>query len=87
MVYTDNSLIIMDDDYEENESWILSGGGYDAAGIWVWGNNLTIENNLIIFGDDELESFVWEHRDKNNTQFVKRDLDWFKSTIPFEKIH
>jgi cephalosporin hydroxylase len=47
---------------------------------------LKIKNNLIIFGDEELEPFVWENRDKSNTQFVKRDLEWFKSTVPFEKI-
>jgi cephalosporin hydroxylase len=47
---------------------------------------LKIKTNLIIFGDAELEPFVWEHRNESNTQFVKRDLEWFKTTIPFEKI-
>ena len=39
-------------DFDENETWILSGGGYDTAGIWVWGDNSTIDNNLIVsFGE------------------------------------
>jgi len=39
-------------DFDENETWILSGGGYDAAGIWVWGDNSTIDNNVIVsFGE------------------------------------
>lgn len=39
-------------DFDENETWILSGGGYDAAGIWVWGDNSTIDNNIIVsFGE------------------------------------
>lgn len=41
-----------DYDLEEYDSWILSGGGYDTAGIWVWGDNSTIDNNLIVsFGE------------------------------------
>jgi FkbM family methyltransferase len=47
---------------------------------------LKIENNLIIFGDSELETFVWNHRKKGNTQFIKRDLDWFKYSVPYDKI-
>ena len=35
---------------------------------------LKVENNLIIFGEPELESFVWEHRKKENTQFIIRKL-------------
>ena len=31
---------------------------------------LQVENNMIIFGDSELESFVWAHRDKKNTIFI-----------------
>jgi hypothetical protein len=46
---------------------------------------LTIEENLIIFGDSELEKFVWEHRKSDNTQFVLRELSWFKNEF-FDKI-
>ena len=31
---------------------------------------LQIENNMIIFGEPELESFVFERRDRSNTQFI-----------------
>lgn len=48
---------------------------------------LNIEENLIIFGDDELESFVNSKRKSKNTFFVKRDLDWFKSTEFFPLIN
>ena len=40
---------------------------------------LKVDNNLIIFGDEELEKFVWERRDESNTQFVLRDISWFKN--------
>jgi O-methyltransferase len=47
---------------------------------------LKIENNMIIFGEEELESFVFERRDRSNTQFIIRGKDWFKSTVPYDKI-
>ncbi len=47
---------------------------------------LNIESNMIIFGDKELEKFVNERRSESNTQFVLRNLDWFKTTVPFDKI-
>jgi hypothetical protein len=40
---------------------------------------LSVNNNLIIFGDSELEKFVWEHRTPENTQFILRELNWFKN--------
>jgi hypothetical protein len=40
---------------------------------------LKIDNNLIIFGDQELKTFVYQHRDESNTQFILRDLSWFKN--------
>jgi hypothetical protein len=40
---------------------------------------LQVENNMIIFGEPELEQFVWEHRDKSNTQFIIRNQSWFKT--------
>jgi len=47
---------------------------------------LKINNNLIIFGDSELESFVWDRRERSNTQFVTRDLSWFKNNEFYNKI-
>ena len=47
---------------------------------------LQIENNMIIFGEPELESFVFERRDRSNTQFIARDKEWFKQTVPYDKI-
>lgn len=38
---------------------------------------LKVENNMIIFGEPDLESFVWQHRKKENTQFVPRSQSWF----------
>ncbi len=40
---------------------------------------LKVENKMIIFGEPELESFVWHHRDKSNTQFIVRNQSWFKT--------
>jgi hypothetical protein len=47
---------------------------------------LQIENNMIIFGEAELESFVFERRNRSNTQFITRDKEWFKQTVPYDKI-
>jgi hypothetical protein len=40
---------------------------------------LQVDNNMIIFGDSELESFVFERRDRKNTMFITRSQDWFKN--------
>ena len=47
---------------------------------------LKIEENMIIFGDEELQKFVSERRDPNNTQFILRKLDWFKNNEYFNLI-
>lgn len=39
---------------------------------------LEIPENLIIFGDANLEKFVIENKKHNNVQFIKRNLTWFK---------
>jgi hypothetical protein len=39
---------------------------------------LKVEENLIIFGEDELEKFVFERRSPENTQFISRPLSWFQ---------
>lgn len=40
---------------------------------------LQVDNHMIIFGDSELESFVYERRKKENTLFVNRSQEWFKN--------
>ena len=40
---------------------------------------LQIDCNMIIFGDKELQDFVSSKRNNSNTQFILRDLDWFKN--------
>ena len=40
---------------------------------------------MIIFGDSELESFVFAKRSPENTQFINRDQSWFKGEF-YEKI-
>jgi hypothetical protein len=47
---------------------------------------LKLENNLIIFGDSDLEKFVWERRDQSNTQFINKELSWFKNNEFYDKI-
>jgi hypothetical protein len=47
---------------------------------------LQIENNLIIFGDVELKKFVEQRRSTHNTQFILRDLNWFKTNDYFNLI-
>jgi len=46
---------------------------------------LKVDNDMIIFGDPELESFVFERRSHKNTQFISRKQEWFKNEF-FEKI-
>lgn len=47
---------------------------------------LKVEENLIIFGDEELQNFVLTRRSSNNTQFILKKLDWFKNNSYFELI-
>jgi FkbM family methyltransferase len=47
---------------------------------------LDVKENLIIFGDKELESFVWKKRSRLNTQFITRDLSWFINSEFYDKI-
>jgi hypothetical protein len=47
---------------------------------------LTVSENLIIFGEKELEEFVWERRSPENTQFIIRDKSWFTNNEFYEKI-
>lgn len=46
---------------------------------------LSVDNNMIIFGEPELEKFVFQYRDRKNTQFIVRSKEWFKNEF-FDKI-
>jgi hypothetical protein len=47
---------------------------------------LRVETNLIIFGEEEIREFVESRRNSDNTQFIVRDTEWFKNTVPYDKI-
>lgn len=47
---------------------------------------LDVDVNMIIYGDSDLEEFVFSKREKSNTQFIRRELSWFRNSEFFEKI-
>lgn len=47
---------------------------------------LKVDENMIIFGDENLKNFVFERRSPQNTQFILRDLNWFINNEFFDKI-
>jgi hypothetical protein len=47
---------------------------------------LEVEENLIIFGDEELREFVFQRRKHENTQFIVRPLSWFTESEFFPLI-
>lgn len=47
---------------------------------------LKVEENLIVFGDEELKTFVFERRNSENTQFITRPLSWFTNSEFFPSI-
>ena len=47
---------------------------------------LKCDENMIIFGDEELEKFVFERRSRDNTQFILRPMSWFRESEFFNKI-
>ena len=47
---------------------------------------LKIDENMIIFGDENLQSFVMERRNSSNTQFILRSTDWFKNNDYYDLI-
>ena len=47
---------------------------------------LQIDCNMIIYGDEELQKFVYRFRNETNTQFILRNLDWFKQNEFYDKI-
>lgn len=42
-----------------------------------------IDNNMIIFGEENLREVIYSYRKPENTQFVVRQLDWFKTNSSF----
>lgn len=40
---------------------------------------LKTPSNMIIFIESKYEYFVWEHRDRENTKVIIREIEWFKS--------
>jgi O-methyltransferase len=64
------------------EGWSRSFDHYISKFIQL----LKVEENMIIFGDGELQKVVFEHRTQENTQFILRDLPWFKRNDYFSKI-
>jgi hypothetical protein len=65
-----------------NEGWNRSFDYY----LEKFNELLKIDCNLIIFGDDNLETFVKERRNMSKTKFIKRSLDWFKQNEYSQKI-
>ena len=59
------------------EGWSISYDNYLERFAVLLKN---VPNNMIIFGDRELESIVWQCRDrtKNDTLFILREKDWFR---------
>ena len=47
---------------------------------------LKIDENMIIFGDENLQKFVSERRSNSNTQFILRNLDWFRNNDYYDLI-
>jgi hypothetical protein len=47
---------------------------------------LNVDCNLIIFGDESLKGVVETHRNPNNTQFILRTSEWFRSNEFYDKI-
>ena len=47
---------------------------------------LDTPNNMIIFGEASLKELVFTKRTEENTQFIERDVNWFKENEFFDKI-
>ena len=101
-IYNDNKFIpnIKNEDYNIESNLTLVTGIWDIGRGNLnegWSRKydhyleklselLLIDANMIIFGDDELEVFVKERRKNENTQFVKRNLNWFRYNNFFDLI-
>lgn len=58
---------------------------YEEHYISKFKSLLAVPNNLIVFGDKKLKEVVFSVRKEENTQFVERELDWFKGHF-YDKI-
>lgn len=67
---------------ELTEGWNRS---YEEHYIPKFKSLLAVPNNLIVFGDKKLKELVFSVRSEDNTQFIERELDWFKGHF-FDKI-
>lgn len=47
---------------------------------------LAVDENMIIYGDEELRKIVFSIRNESNTQFIFRTTDWFKNNEFYAKI-
>jgi len=47
---------------------------------------LKIDENMIIYGDEDLKEFVEKRRDPNKTQFIVRRVDWFRNNEFYSNI-
>lgn len=47
---------------------------------------LDVQENMIIFGDNELKEFVFKKRNESNTQFIERPLKWFTESEFYNRI-
>lgn len=65
-----------------NEGWSRSYQHY----LDKFSRLLEVDENMIIFGDQELQEFVFKKRNQTNTRFILRNLDWFKNNEYFDKI-
>ena len=67
---------------ELGEGWSRSYETY----LDKFSNLLNVKENLIVFGDEKLKSFVFSKRSPENTLFVEKPLDWFKKNEFYENI-
>ena len=65
-----------------NEGWSRSFDHY----LQKFKQLLQVDENMIIFGDNELKKFVFENRSLQNTQFIERELSWFQNNEFYGKI-
>jgi hypothetical protein len=67
---------------ELNENWSRTFQHY----LDKFSQLLSVDVNMIIFGDSKLQEFVKKHRKNENTQFIIRELDWFKNNNYYDHI-
>ena len=98
----DDSLPLLDNIVKQknkSKTTIVTGlwniGREDLSSDWARGFEhyiqkinqlLDVEENLIIFGEPSLKEIVFKKRSTENTQFIERSTDWFKSNEFYEKI-